>query len=975
MPAGRRRHPDRSAAPGYLEVALGLDRAAGARRRRRGARGRRRARRGPRAAAARHGARYVRTTTPRGLNAARNTGSRRTDARAARASSTTTSRLRPAGSTRCSRRRPRCPDDVACSPARSTRASRTIACACAAARARRSPSWTSAPHDRDGDHAWGANMTVRRSALERVGAFDERASSTATRRSGRRALQGAGGRIRYIAAAGSSTGARATTRACARCARPPTRRGRRAPLRRVQGHGAAAGARAARARRLPVAQRRGGACANGLVLARTRGAPARGAGRAGRRERRPRTSSRAPAARSAASAARRAPRRLARPARARRAGRACARAARASRRAGACSRGRRGARARHGPPHAPSCCAPPRRRRRHRAASGERGKFENLNALLAAHPPRPTTGCWSSTTTSCCRAASSTRFLFRPSAPACGSPSPRTACASHAAWPVTRRRPAPSCARRRFVEIGPVTAFHRDSFDVLLPFPGPADGLGARRPLGRAWRRERGWPIGIVDATPDRPHAAAGGAGYARDEAEAEARAFLDGRPYVRRDEVRTRRASALVRPGTARSRPRSPVARPAGRRPARRAPAPGRGLTAGEGVAVATSEPVAARRSRPARRLRARRSGGVVVAAARGAGRRRARHRPGRLRLVGPSGHRRLRRERTRIRSRRGAYLAAPRLPRRVRVAVVSEFYPRAEDPVLGVWAHRQAVAARDAGADVRVLVLHRPVPPRSTRCATRRRALRTPAAQPRHAALDGIESPTSRSSPRARPRTYGALGRVGGADPRRRAAQAAAGSPTTSSTPTTPSRRPTPCCGRASARRSSSRSTAATSLHRAAPPRGERAVRARAGHARLVLANSAGIERAARAARRRHTRVVRLGTDVPATPRAADLSPVVTVGHLVARKRHADVVRALWLLREPTPPCATWSSATGPSGRRSSAWPPSSASRPRRLPRPAAARAGAGRRAPGARVRAARASTRRSAWPTSRRWPPACR
>ena len=38
-----------------------------------------------------------------------------------------------------------------------------------------------------------------------------------------------------------------------------------------------------------------------------------------------------------------------------------------------------------------------------------------------------------------------------------------------------------------------------------------------------------------------------------------------------------------------------------------------------------------------------------------------------------------------------------------------------RRADPVLGVWAHRQALAARDAGADVRVLVLHRPVPSRA--------------------------------------------------------------------------------------------------------------------------------------------------------------------------------------------------------------------------------------------------------------------
>lgn len=47
--------------------------------------------------------------------------------------------------------------------------------------------------------------------------------------------------------------------------------------------------------------------------------------------------------------------------------------------------------------------------------------------------------------------------------------------------------------------------------------------------------------------------------------------------------------------------------------------------------------------------------------------------------------------------------------------VAVVAEYYPRQRDPVLGIWAHRQALAAREAGADVKVLVLERPVPPAS--------------------------------------------------------------------------------------------------------------------------------------------------------------------------------------------------------------------------------------------------------------------
>ena len=41
------------------------------------------------------------------------------------------------------------------------------------------------------------------------------------------------------------------------------------------------------------------------------------------------------------------------------------------------------------------------------------------------------------------------------------------------------------------------------------------------------------------------------------------------------------------------------------------------------------------------------------------------------------------------------------------MRALVVSEYYPRRGDPVLGIWAHRQAVAARDAGADVEVIVL----------------------------------------------------------------------------------------------------------------------------------------------------------------------------------------------------------------------------------------------------------------------------
>ncbi|HEY4280575.1 MAG TPA: glycosyltransferase [Conexibacter sp.] len=47
------------------------------------------------------------------------------------------------------------------------------------------------------------------------------------------------------------------------------------------------------------------------------------------------------------------------------------------------------------------------------------------------------------------------------------------------------------------------------------------------------------------------------------------------------------------------------------------------------------------------------------------------------------------------------------------MRVAVVAEWYPSPADPVLGIWAHRQAQAAQAAGADVRVIAMRRPLPP----------------------------------------------------------------------------------------------------------------------------------------------------------------------------------------------------------------------------------------------------------------------
>ena len=62
----------------------------------------------------------------------------------------------------------------------------------------------------------------------------------------------------------------------------------------------------------------------------------------------------------------------------------------------------------------------------------------------------------------------------------------------------------------------------------------------------------------------------------------------------------------------------------------------------------------------------------------------------------------------------------------------------------MLGIWAHRQALAARDAGADVRVLVLHRLVPPRASLSRGPARAigeLSRLLSEPRKQTRDGLE------------------------------------------------------------------------------------------------------------------------------------------------------------------------------------------------------------------------------------------
>jgi teichuronic acid biosynthesis glycosyltransferase TuaC len=239
------------------------------------------------------------------------------------------------------------------------------------------------------------------------------------------------------------------------------------------------------------------------------------------------------------------------------------------------------------------------------------------------------------------------------------------------------------------------------------------------------------------------------------------------------------------------------------------------------------------------------------------------------------------------------------------MRVAVVAEYYPRAGDPVLGVWAHRQALAARAAGADVRVLVLHRPVPPRSALRRPRPGALLAPLRQPLRAELDGLPVTYVPFLAPPRPRSYGAWGSWAAPT----LALALRGLHARWPIDLVHAHYAAPA-GDAVRRARSGRplvvSVHGGDLHGVAQRShsARRSVQAALGAARLVLANSAGTAARCHALGAPHTRVVHLGTDLPEAPVTGEGPPrLVTVAHLVARKRHADVLRALWLLRDRHP------------------------------------------------------------------------
>jgi GT2 family glycosyltransferase len=492
-----------------------------------------------RAVAERHGARYVRPDPPRGLNAARNIA---LDASGAPLVCFVDDdvAVRPGWLEALLRAAAECPDEVGMfgGPIRARlEGHRFRACG------REGPPVTFldlGDVDRDCDHVWGANMAVRASAVERAGRFDEAlVMGAGDELEWQTRLSAAGGRIRYVAAAALDhrrAGDDARLRALCAAA---YHRGRAS--RRFDVHRGDVPSLGAELRVLAGCLLHGPrfACMNGPVMS------AHSLGRvmaAVRRETPAPPEDFLSGASGTVGGKRGELRRLLD-------GVLDAHGTGARRRLAKAATG--------GPRRRVHVLAVVRddvenrwdraaaelKRSHHdvfiQAGAPAGGKFQTLNRMLADAPPDGAD--WLLVVDDDVDLPKGFLDLFLYAAESAGLriAQPAHRLYSHAAWEVTRRRALSVVRETTFVEIGPVTAFHRETFATLLPFPELRMGWG----LDAHWSalaREHGWPIGVVDATPIGHALRPAGDAYPREDAIAEGRAFLAGRPYVRRDEVRT---------------------------------------------------------------------------------------------------------------------------------------------------------------------------------------------------------------------------------------------------------------------------------------------------------------------------------------------------------------------------------------------------------------------------------------------------
>jgi GT2 family glycosyltransferase len=170
-----------------------------------------------------------------------------------------------------------------------------------------------------------------------------------------------------------------------------------------------------------------------------------------------------------------------------------------------------------------------------RGQAGDRGRFENLNRLLA------TTRADSAPDADWLVIIDDDvalpehfldDFLFLAERHSLTIAQPAHRRLSHAAWPVTRRRALSVLRETAFVEIGPLVAFHRRAFAAVLPFPELGVGWGVDAYWG-ALGAEHGWRMGVVDATAISHALRPVASSYDQSAALAQSRAFLAAHPHI----------------------------------------------------------------------------------------------------------------------------------------------------------------------------------------------------------------------------------------------------------------------------------------------------------------------------------------------------------------------------------------------------------------------------------------------------------
>ena len=163
---------------------------------------------------------------------------------------------------------------------------------------------------------------------------------------------------------------------------------------------------------------------------------------------------------------------------------------------------------------------------------GERGKFENLDLLLERTPLDGFDWLLVLDDDVALPGGFLDGFVFLAERFDLAMAQPAHRWRSHAAWNVTRRRPFSLVRETAFVEIGPICALRAETFETLLPFPALRFGWG----LDAHWSalaQARGWRQGVVDATPIRHGLRRIASSYDPADAIDEGRRFLADRPYT----------------------------------------------------------------------------------------------------------------------------------------------------------------------------------------------------------------------------------------------------------------------------------------------------------------------------------------------------------------------------------------------------------------------------------------------------------